>query len=177
MPHSVPSVLGQQAPCACACKRVDNKAKQAVLGGCHPKRLCINPAMRLCCTFLSCRARDRHVFVRLMACQYILERIALTRTNPETYARFKQRRQHHITDMLEPANAAGVYPTKLGVGGSPAPVAAAIAAHSVAGRQPEQGQQAAAPGAPSSPALLPPVIPATLAQAALPSADAVKVAK
>jgi hypothetical protein len=44
------------------------------------------------------------VFLRLMACQYILERIALTRRNPDVYAHFLARRETFITDLLQPAS-------------------------------------------------------------------------
>lgn len=58
---------------------------------------------------LACRPRERHVFVRLMACQQIFERIALSRANLGSYLQFRERQQHHITDMLEPATDSGNY--------------------------------------------------------------------
>lgn len=54
--------------------------------------------------------KDRHVFVRLMALQHIFERIALSRGSPVTYSDYRQRQQHHITDLLEPAGDAGSQP-------------------------------------------------------------------
>jgi len=77
----------------------------------HPHRTA------LCIAMSECRARERHVFMRLMACQYIFERVALTRGNRDTYTRFKERKEHHITDALEPASETGLY--------SPAPAPAA----------------------------------------------------
>jgi hypothetical protein len=44
-----------------------------------------------------------------MALQYVFERIALSRGNADTYLQFRERGEHHITDMLEPANESGVY--------------------------------------------------------------------
>jgi hypothetical protein len=39
-----------------------------------------------------------------MACQYILERVALTRGNAATYQAFVARGEHFITDTLQPAS-------------------------------------------------------------------------
>lgn len=49
------------------------------------------------------------MFVRLMACQKIFERIAQSRANVESYHKYKEFHEHHITDMLEPANDSGDY--------------------------------------------------------------------
>lgn len=46
------------------------------------------------------------MFVRLMALQHIFERITLSRGSPDAYREYRQRKQHHITDLLEPAGDA-----------------------------------------------------------------------
>lgn len=48
------------------------------------------------------------MFVRLMALQHIFERIALLRGSPDAYRQYRQRKQHHITDLLEPAGDARI---------------------------------------------------------------------
>jgi hypothetical protein len=44
-----------------------------------------------------------------MACQKIFERIALSRANIDSYVKYKERNEHHVTDKLEPADDSGVY--------------------------------------------------------------------
>eukprot|EP00775_Hariotina_reticulata_P008998 gene8998-9171_t len=46
--------------------------------------------------------RERHSFIRLMALQYVMERIALTRHDVMTYNRFREKGQNHINDKLLP---------------------------------------------------------------------------
>lgn len=52
-----------------------------------------------------CRPRDRHTFIRLMALQYLMERVSLTRQDAATYQRFRDRGEHHINDRLAKVNA------------------------------------------------------------------------
>jgi hypothetical protein len=50
------------------------------------------------------RSRERHTFVRLMALQYLLERITLTRTDKVRYQSFREKHEHYISDALEKLN-------------------------------------------------------------------------
>lgn len=49
-------------------------------------------------------SRERHTFVRLMALQYLLERITLTRTDKARYHSFREKHEHYISDALEKLN-------------------------------------------------------------------------
>ncbi|KAF6265694.1 hypothetical protein COO60DRAFT_1457009 [Scenedesmus sp. NREL 46B-D3] len=49
-------------------------------------------------------SRERHTFVRLMALQYLLERITLTRTDKARYASFREKHEHYISDALDKLN-------------------------------------------------------------------------
>lgn len=65
-----------------------------------------------CCCHFACaslprftrRSRERHTFVRLMALQYLLERITLTRTDKARYHSFREKHEHYISDALEKLN-------------------------------------------------------------------------
>lgn len=98
--------------------------------------MCVCVIANVACA-AACRPRERHVFIRLMACQHIFERIALARSNTDAYLRFRARHEHHITDMLQPANDAGVYDNDGGTavaGGAGAARRADMVANTTAGR-------------------------------------------
>jgi hypothetical protein len=46
--------------------------------------------------------RDRHVAMRLVPLQYVMERVALTRRDTDKYRGFRARRQHHVSDAAPP---------------------------------------------------------------------------
>eukprot|EP00878_Enallax_costatus_P039147 GHUV01044688.1.p1 GENE.GHUV01044688.1~~GHUV01044688.1.p1 ORF type:complete len:289 (+),score=37.89 GHUV01044688.1:174-1040(+) len=48
--------------------------------------------------------RERHTFIRLMALQYLLERIALTRNDKQRYMTFRDKHENYINDMLDKLN-------------------------------------------------------------------------